>query len=178
MDLIEKKRDEELVYDGTLLKIQRTRVELPDGQEAFREWVNHPGASAVIPVFEGGETLLVRQFRYPVGCEMLEIPAGKIDPGESTLACATRELSEETGLIGGEYVKVGSVLTTPGFTNEVIHLYVCRNPSPGPVHPDEGELINCVRFPVDEVFQRIARGQIQDGKTVTAFLLARMQALL
>src|SRR5690554_230079 len=131
MDLVEKKRDEEMVFDGTLLKVRRTRVVLPDGKDAVREWINHPGASAVIPVFKNDETLLVRQFRYPMGRAMLEVPAGKIDPGESTLDCAIRELSEETGLVGGEFVKVGAVATTPGFTNEVIHLYICKDPSPG-----------------------------------------------
>ena len=178
MDLVEKKRDEEMVFDGTLLKVRRTRVVLPDGKDAVREWINHPGASAVIPVFKNDETLLVRQFRYPMGHAMLEVPAGKIDPGESTLDCAIRELSEETGLVGGEFVKVGAVATTPGFTNEVIHLYICKDPSPGAAHPDAGEFINCLRLPVAEVFQRIAEGQIQDGKTITAFLLARLQGLL
>lgn len=178
MDLVEKKRDEEMVFDGTLLKVRRTRVVLPDGKDAVREWINHPGASAVIPVFKNDETLLVRQFRYPMGRAMLEVPAGKIDPGESTLDCAIRELSEETGLVGGEFVKVGAVATTPGFTNEVIHLYICKDPSPGAAHPDAGEFINCLRLPVAEVFQRIAEGQIQDGKTITAFLLARLQGLL
>lgn len=178
MDLVEKKRDEELIFDGTLLKVRRTRVELPDGNEAVREWINHPGASAVIPFFTGGETLLVKQFRYPLGRVTLEIPAGKLDPGESTLACAIRELSEETGLVGGEFIKVGTVATTPGFTNEVIHLYVCQDPSTGAAHPDAEEFINCLRLPVTEVFARIADGRIQDGKTVTAFLLARLHGLL
>ena len=178
MDLVEKKRDEEVVFDGTLLKVRRTRVELPDGNVAVREWINHPGASAVIPVFKSGETILVKQFRYPIGRETLEIPAGKLDPGESTLDCAIRELSEETGLVGGKFIKVGATVTTPGFTNEVIHLYVCQDPTPGAAHPDAGEFINCLRLPVAEVFQRIADGQIQDGKTVTAFLLARLQGLL
>lgn len=178
MDLVEKKRGEELVFDGTLLKVRRTRVELPDGQEAVREWINHPGAAAVIPLFANGDTILVRQFRYPMGRVTLEIPAGKIDPGESTRDCAIRELSEETGLVGGELIEVGAVATTPGFTNEVIHLYVCRGPSPGTAHPDAEEFINCLRLPVAEVFQRIADGQIQDGKTVTAFLLARLRGII
>lgn len=178
MDLTEKKLAEELVYDGNLLKIWRTRVKLGDGSETYREWIKHPGAAAIIPLLPEGETLLVRQFRYPLGRETLEIPAGKLDPGESPLACAARELSEETGLVGGELVKVGSIVTTPGFTNEVIHLFICRNPSPGPAHPDEGEFINLLRLPLAEVFQRIKDGQIQDGKTVLAFLLARAQGLL
>ncbi len=178
MDLTEKKQTEELVYDGTLLKIWRTKVKLIDGNETFREWIRHPGAAAIIPLFPNGDTLLVRQFRYPIGRETLEIPAGKIDPGESPFTCAARELSEETGLVGGELVKVGSVMTTPGFTNEVIHLFVCRNPSPGPVHPDEGEFINILRLPLDEVYQRIMDGRIQDGKTMIAFLMARAQGLL
>ncbi|NLY90236.1 MAG: NUDIX hydrolase [Firmicutes bacterium] len=178
MDLTEKKQTEELVYDGTLLKIWRTKVKLADESETYREWIKHPGAAAVIPLFPEGDTLLVRQFRYPIGRETLEIPAGKLDAGESPLACAARELSEETGLVGGELVKIGSIVTTPGFTNEVIHLFVCRNPSPGPAHPDEGEFINGLRLPLDEVFHRIMDGQIQDGKTVIAFLFARAQGLL
>ncbi len=178
MNLIEKKRAEELVYDGTLLKIWRTQVELADGQQAVREWIKHPGAAAVIPVFPNGDTLLVRQFRYPVGRETLEIAAGKIDPGETPLECAVRELSEETGLVEGEFIQVGTVITTPGFTNEEIHLYVCQHPSRGPVHPDDGELIGCIRVPLTEVFQQIADGRIKDGKTVMAFLLARAKGVI
>ncbi|NLW60528.1 MAG: NUDIX hydrolase [Firmicutes bacterium] len=178
LDLSEKKLTEELVYDGMLLKVRRTQVELPDGTEAAREWIDHPGASAVIPYFTNGETLLVRQFRYPLGRVTLEIPAGKLDPGESALDCAARELREETGFVGGELIKVGAVVTTPGFTNEVIHLYVCKDPSPGTAQPDTGEFINCLRLPVAEVFQHIADGRIQDGKTVTAFLVARLKGLL
>jgi ADP-ribose pyrophosphatase len=178
MNLIERKRAEELVYDGTLLKIWRTQVELENGQEAVREWIKHPGAAAVIPVFPNGDTLLVRQFRYPVGRETLEIPAGKIDPGETPLECAVRELSEETGLVAGDFVPVGTVITTPGFTNEEIHLYVCQNPSLGPAHPDDGELIGGIQIPLAEVFRQIMDERIKDGKTVMAFLLARAKGLI
>lgn len=178
MNLIEKKRAEELVYDGILLKIRRTQVELGNGQTAVREWIKHPGAAAVIPVFSNGDTILVRQFRYPVGRETLEIPAGKIDPGETPLECAIRELSEETGLVEGDFVQVGTVITTPGFTNEEIHLYVCKNPSLGPAHPDDGELIGGIRIPLAEVFQQITDERIKDGKTVMAFLLARAKGVI
>ncbi len=178
MDLKEKKLGRDLVYDGSLLKVYCDQVELVNGKKTVREWINHPGAAAVIPLLDGKKTILVKQFRYPIGRETLEIPAGKLDPGESPLECAARELREETGLFGGELIKIGSLVTTPAFTNEEIHLYVNRKPSLGCSDTDEGEFINTVLLPVKEVFIWIEEGKIKDAKTVMAFLLAKTKGLL
>ncbi|NLW56976.1 MAG: NUDIX hydrolase [Firmicutes bacterium] len=178
MDLAEKKLFRELVFDGSLLKVYRDQVELGNGRQATREWVNHPGAAAVIPLLDTGETLLVKQYRYALGRVTLEIPAGKIDPGETPSACAARELREETGLFGGELEPVGSFVTTPGFTNEEIHLFLSRHSSRGAAVPDQDELLNLVLLPCDEVFARIMDGRIKDAKTIIAFLLARTRGLL
>ena len=178
MNLTEKKLSQELVFDGNLLKLYRDQVELSNGKKSMREWINHPGAAAIIPLLSNGETLLVRQFRYPLGRETLEIPAGKIDSGESPLACAVRELREETGLFAGEFIKIGSLLTTPGFTNEEIHLFLSKNSSRGSADTDEDEFINTIVLPIDKVFQMMMEGQIKDAKTIVAFLLARTRGLL
>ena len=178
MDLAEKTLSRELVYDGSFLKVFRDQVELGNGKQATREWVHHPGAAAVIPLLETGEILLVRQYRYALGRETLEIPAGKIDPGESPLACAARELREETGLFGGEFEPLGCFATTPGFTNEEIHLFLSRHSSWGTAVPDQDELLNLVLLPRDEVFAQIKDGRIQDAKTMIAFFLARAKGLL
>ena len=122
-DLLEKKLQSENIYDGVLLHVRRDTVTLPNGREAVREWVRHPGASAVLPVFEDGTVLLVRQYRYPVDRVTLEIPAGKLDfPKEDPLACAVRELSEETGYTAKYWAKLTTIGTTVGFSNEYIHL--------------------------------------------------------
>lgn len=178
MDLLEKKLTRELVYDGNLLKVFRDQVELGNGNKSTREWINHPGAAAVIPLLAQGETLLVRQFRYALGRETLEIPAGKIDPGESPLDCAVRELREETGLFAGEFKPIGSFVTTPGFTNEEIHLFLSQHSSRGSAVPDQDELLNLVLLPCDKVFTLIMNGRIKDAKTITAFLLARTKGLI
>ena len=178
MNLSERKLIQELVYDGNLLKVFRDQVELGNGNQSTREWIKHPGAAAIIPLLENGETLLVRQFRYAIGQETLEIPAGKIDPGESPLDCAVRELREETGLFGGEFEPLGSFVTTPGFTNEEIHLFVSKHSSRGSALPDEDELLNLALLTCDEVFMRITEGRIKDAKTIIAFLLARAKGLL
>lgn len=178
MDLEEKKLDRDLVYDGSLLKVYCDQVELVNGKQTVREWINHPGAAAVLPVLDGKETILVKQFRYPITRETLEIPAGKLDPGESPLDCAARELKEETGLFGGELIKIGSLVTTPAFTNEEIHLYLSKNPSMGSSDTDEGEFINTVILSLEKVMLWIEEGKIKDAKTITAFLMAKAKGLI
>lgn len=178
MDLKEKKLTSALVYDGVLLKLYRDDVALPDGEKSVREWIDHPGAAAVIPLVEDGQVLLVRQFRYPIGRETLEIPAGKLDPGESPRECAKRELQEETGFSGEDFIRIGAFVTTPAFTNEVIHLFLARNLTDGTAATDFDEFINTVKLPLDEVLKRIEDGTIMDAKTIIAFLLALKLGLL
>lgn len=175
-DLIEKKISEEAIFDGTLLHVRRDMVRLPNGDEAVREWIRHPGASAVLPFFENGDVLLVRQYRYPIGEVTLEIPAGKLDaPDEDPLACAQRELSEETGYRAAHYEKLTTIATTVGFSNERIHLYLAHELTAGKQHTDPDEFINVVRMPLDEAIAQVKKGEIVDAKSVVALLLAQQR---
>lgn len=171
-ELKETKLSSESVFDGRLLHVRRDTVRLPDGRETTREWIAHPGASAVLPVLDDGRVVLVRQYRYPVGRVTLEVPAGKLDrPGEDPLACARRELKEETGYAAARFTKLLSLATTVGFSDEWIHIYAAEGLTAGAQCPDEDEFIRVVRMPFDEAVARVRDNTIIDAKTVAAILL-------
>ena len=171
-DLIEKKVSGESVFDGRLLHVRRDTVLLPNGRETTREWVKHPGASAVLPILDDGSVVFVRQYRYPVGRVTLEIPAGKLDvEGENPLDCAKRELKEETGYAAKRYTKMFSLATTVGFSDEWIHIYLAEGLTAGEDCPDEVEFIHTVRMPLEKALALVEENTIVDGKTVTALLL-------
>lgn len=170
--LDEKFLDSKFVYDGRLLKVYSDRVMLPNGKESFREIVKHPGAVAVVPVLDNGDIVMVRQYRYPVGDTMLEIPAGKLDPGEAPEACVVRELAEETGYVSGHIRKLTAIYTTPGFSNEVIHIYLAKNLVMTEQHTDEDEFINVETYSQEQLKEMVATGVIQDAKTIIGLLLA------
>lgn len=159
------------VFEGKLLHIYADDVEIC-GRRTWREVVVHPGACAIIPLTPDKEVIFVRQWRYAVGEALLEIPAGKIDPGETPDACAARELTEETGCRAGRLAKLGAVYTTPGFCNETIHLYLADRLEPAEQHLDTDEFLDLVRIPLDRVRDMIARGEIHDAKTLAAFAIA------
>lgn len=177
-DLNERLVKTELVYDGVLLRVNRDEARLPDGSKGVREWIAHPGATAVIPLTDRGSVILVKQFRYPLGKVTVEIPAGKLDPGEDPLVCAHRELQEETGLTAAKLNYVGSFVTTPAFTDEIIHLYVGTGLTAGEISTDEDEFIEVEERSLDEVFQAIEGGEIKDAKTMIAFMLADRKGML
>ena len=171
-DLIETELSSERVYDGNLLHVKRDVVRLPNGHEAVREWITHPGASAVAPLTDEGELILVRQYRYPVRQVTLEVPAGKLDvAGESPLECAKRELAEETGYHAAKLYKLTTIATTVGFSNEYIHLFAAEGLTPGKQHPDDDEFINTVKVPLKDAVELINSGQITDAKTAVSILL-------
>ena len=171
-NLIEKKISSEDVFDGVLLHVKKDKVELPNGHTATREWIKHPGASAIIPIFPNGDILLVKQFRYPVNQVTLEIPAGKLDiEGEDPIICAQRELSEETGYTAGKIWKLGKIATTVGFSNEWIHIYAAKDLHSGKQHPDEDEFINYLKVPLKDAVKMIDEGKIFDSKSIIAILL-------
>ena len=171
-DLIEEKIGSENIFDGNLLHVKRDTVKLPNGGEATREWIKHPGASAVIPLTDDGQVILVKQYRYPIGCITLEIPAGKLDaPDEDPLLCAERELSEETGYEAEKITKLTTVATTVGFSNEYIHLYAATGLTAGKQHTDEDEFINVVKMPLAKAVELVLNGEIYDAKSVTAILM-------
>ena len=178
-NLVEKKLSSEPVFDGVLLHVRKDEVELPNGHKSVREWIQHPGASAIIPLLPYNQIILVRQFRYPVGQVTLEVPAGKLDKvGEDPIECAKRELSEETGYTAGKYWKLTTIATTVGFTNEYIHLYAATDLTPGKIHPDSDEFINVVKIPLTAALQMVESGKIFDAKSAVAILLLAKQIFL
>ena len=175
-NLVEKKISSENVFDGVLLHVKRDDVELPNGHNAVREWIKHPGASAVIPLLPDNQIILVRQFRYAVGKVTLEVPAGKLDKlGEDPIECAKRELGEETGYTAGKIWKLTTIATTVGFSDEYIHLYAASDLTPGKIHPDSDEFINVVKIPLTAALQMVESGKIFDAKSAVSILLLAKQ---
>ena len=175
-NLVERKISGEPVFDGVLLHVRKDTVELPNGHTATREWIEHPGASAVIPLLPDNQIILVRQFRYPVNSVTLEVPAGKLDKiGEDPIECARRELSEETGYTAGKLWKLTTIATTVGFSNEYIHLYAAADLTPGKIHPDSDEFINVVKVPLTAALQMVETGKIFDAKSAVSILLLAKQ---
>lgn len=160
------------VHEGPLLKIDLDRVGLPHGREAVLETIRHPGAAAALPFLEDGSVLLIRQYRHAVGGFILEVPAGKLDPGEEPERCARREVEEEVGHRPGRLVPLGAIFTTPGFTDEIIWLYEAHDLTATQVAHEADELIEVVRVPFDEAVEGVRDGRIRDGKSVAAILHA------
>jgi ADP-ribose pyrophosphatase len=162
------------VFRGRVVAVSVDRVRMPDGREVEMELVRHPGSAAVLPIVEeagGGEAvLLLRQYRYATGGWLLEIPAGKLDPGESAEACARRELVEETGWAAGELEPLGEMWPSPGVSDERIALFVARRLTPAAQDLEEDELLTVERLPLAEATARAAAGEIDDAKTVCALL--------
>ena len=172
-NLIETRINSKEIYHGRLLHVFRDEVRLPDGRTAEREWIKHPAAAAVVPITEEGEVIMVRQYRYPVRQVTLEIPAGKLDViGEEPLACACRELAEETGCSAREMKYLTAIDTTVGFTNERIYIYLARGLAAGPQNLDDDEFINVVRVPMKTAVEMVMSGEISDAKSCVAILMA------
>jgi ADP-ribose pyrophosphatase len=159
------------VFDGALLKVYRDRVRLPDGNESAREYIRHPGAVAIVPLFDDGRVLLERQFRYPHGREFIEIPAGKVDPGEPHLETAKRELLEETGYAAREWTRLGVIHTAIAYTDEGIEIFVARRLEQRAQKLDHGEFLETFSVPFAEALRMIDTGAVTDAKTVAALLL-------
>jgi len=160
------------VYRGRIVHLTTETVVLPNGHEMELEIVRHPGASAVVPLDAGGEVVLIRQYRHAVGGFIYEVPAGKLGPDEPPELCASRELTEEAGVMAGRLTRLGSIVTTPGFTNEVIHLYLAEDLTPARTAHEACEVISLLRRPLGECLAMIARGEITDAKSICALFLA------
>lgn len=158
-------------FSGNLLKVKVDQITLPNGKGASREMILHPGAVGILPVFDDGSMAFVKQYRYPVGSVLYEIPAGKLEPNEDYLECAKRELSEETGLSAGSWTYMTGTVTTPGFTNEVIHLYLAKELQCHASHPDEDEFVKMEVLPCEQVKKMVLEQEIFDAKTLAALLL-------
>lgn len=176
MELKETRLRGETVYSGKILTVHKDTVTLPNGVEAFREVVRHSGACCVVAIDGEKNILLVRQFRYALNKELLEIPAGKLDVvGESPLDAAKRELFEETGFKAGSWVDLGTIYPSPGYCDEVIYLYAATElVKEGGLHLDEGEFLQVEKYSLDEIFEDILYGKIRDSKTICAILKVKM----
>lgn len=155
-----------LVYEGQFLRVFEDRVRCPDGHIAPREYLRHPGAVMVIPLLDDGTVLLERQFRYPVGRSFIEFPAGKIDPGEALLACAQRELGEETGYDAGEWTYLGGFHNAIGYCDEKIEAFVARGLTAGAARSDAGEVVEVFSAMLPQLFDWIRAGTVTDVKTI------------
>jgi ADP-ribose pyrophosphatase len=172
----EKCVSSERVFRGNFLQIQRDTVELPDGSLATREYVLHPGAVVVIAAQADGKLIVERQYRSPFKREFIEFPAGKMDEGESVLACAARELREETGYAAAELAYVGAMHNAIAYSDEVIHIVLARGLRFVGQALDHGEYVECFESSFEELAEQVARGLLTDAKTITClFWLMRLR---
>ena len=164
--LKETRVDGELAYDGNFLKVSRDRVKLPDGKITQREFIRHPGAVVILALFDDGRVLLERQYRYPNDQVFIEFPAGKIDPGEESLACAKRELEEETGYTATDWHYVSTIHNAIAYSDEHLDLFLARGLTAGDAKLDDGEFLETFTATIPEMLEMVKRGEITDVKTV------------
>jgi ADP-ribose pyrophosphatase len=173
--LKETRIDGQTAYDGKFLKVERDRIRLPDGMETHREYIRHPGAVVILPLLDDGRVLLERQFRYPNDKVFVEFPAGKIDPGEDHLACARRELEEETGYTAGSWQFVCTIHNAIAYSDEHLELFLARDLRAGQAQLDEGEFLECFTVTMPELMRMVREGEITDVKTIIgAFWLEKI----
>ncbi len=168
--LREHTEQSQLAYRGDWLSVQKDLIRLPDGQAAQREYVLHPGAVMVIPLLPGGRLVMERQWRHPLQRVMLEFPAGKLNPGEAPLACAKRELAEETGYRTGEWARAGVLHNAISYSNEAIEIWFARGLEAGPAQLDAGEFLELCVETVASLEAKISEGSVSDAKTMVGFL--------
>ena len=169
--LAEKPLTEDVAWTGRIFNVDRLRVELPDGRVAIRDVVRHPGAVAVVALTEDGRICLVRQYRTALGRVTVEIPAGKLAPGEDPLECAGRELLEETGMSAEKIAFLTTIASSDGFCDELIHIYMATGLEFSRSDPDADEFINVDLVPLEELVDAVLDGRIEDAKTVVGALI-------
>jgi ADP-ribose pyrophosphatase len=162
------------VFTGKVLTLNIDTVTLPNGFTVDLEIVRHPGAAAVVPLKDNGTVVLIKQFRHAAGGFIYEIPAGKLHPGEDPMHCAARELEEEIGYVAGRLELLTSILTAPGFTDEVIHIYKATGMTAGRQHLDRDEVLEVLEISLEEAIKMIKAGTIRDAKTIVGLRLVGM----
>ena len=165
-DLHEHQINTSKVYEGRLLHVHRDEVRLPDGNTSVREYIKHPGAVVVLPLTDAGEIILERQHRYPLGRDFIELPAGKIDPGEATIECARRELLEETGYVARDWRYVTTVYPCIGYADERLVYYLASGLEYHGHQRDVDEFLEVFSVPLDKALEMIRTGEISETKTV------------
>lgn len=164
----------ETVYRGRAFTVRKDRVRLPDGGAAQLDIVEHVGAVTIVPVDEQGQIWFVRQYRHATGQELLELPAGTLEPGEAPEVCARREIREEIGMRAGVLRKLGEFYLAPGYSTEYMHVFLATGLVPDPLPGDADEFLSIVRLPLTEVDHLVEAGEIQDGKTLAGIYLMRL----
>lgn len=167
--LTEKKVSQKKIYDG-VISFFKDEVELINGQKASRVYTKHPGASAIVPLTKEGKIIFVEQYRYPIGKITLEIPAGKLKPKQSPLACAKAELKEETGFSAGKWQKMLAFYPSTAFSTEILHIFLAKDLKKGSQHLDEDEFVNIKELSLKQSLKYIKEGKIRDSKTIIALL--------
>jgi ADP-ribose pyrophosphatase len=160
------------IYAGRIIDVNIETALMPDGREVDLEIIQHPGGACALPLHDNGDVTLVRQFRHAAGGVIWEVPAGRIDNEEGPEVCAIRELREEVGLIAGKVEKLGEYISTPGFCTEVVHIYLAESLTGCRQELEDDEYLEVHRLPFDEALGKVDSGEISDGKTVVALLMA------
>lgn len=163
----------EIVYPGRAFTIRRDTVRLPDGRETRLDIVGHVGSVVIIPLDKDGNLLFVRQYRHAAGLDLLELPAGTLNVGESPETCARREVREETGMAAGKLEPLGGFYPAPGYSTEYMYVYLATDLRDDPLEADADEFLAVERVPAAEALARCERGEIPDAKSLAAFTLAR-----
>lgn len=172
MKLFEKTLEQKMLYQGKIISVHLDKAELEDGRTVMRECVDHCGGVCVAVLTDENEMLFVRQYRYPYHEVVLEAPAGKLEPSEDPFEAAKREQREETGTTGKNYLSLGVMYPSPGYANEVLHLYACRVASRGELCLDEGEFLEVEKIPLSRAVEMAEHGEIPDAKTQLLILRA------
>ena len=170
MELYEKTVSSEIKFQGRIVTVRLDKAQLPNGRVTTREVVEHPGGVAILPLYDDGTVAVVRQFRYPFQKVVTELPAGKLEYGEDHRLAALRELGEEVGAVPDELIYLGELYTSPGFSTEVLHMYLARGLHQEAAHPDEDEFLEGEHIPFQTLVEQVMSGEIADGKTVATVL--------
>ncbi|MDR2571310.1 MAG: NUDIX hydrolase [Oscillospiraceae bacterium] len=169
----EEQLETETVFKGKIVNVRHDVVKLQNGNKAWREVVEHPGGVCVVAVTKDKKVLMVRQFRYTMEEELLEIPAGKLEHGEEPFSCAVRELSEETGYTAEKWIDFGVIYPSPGVYRERLYQYLALDLTPGEMHLDENELLSVEEIDIDELIEKIMSHEIKDAKSVIGIMKAK-----